>query len=71
MNRAELKMRIEVLGDIVERELNHLRSIKIHCQSCEHYRFSNGPECDKWKTNPPPEIVRQGCEEWTYDFVPF
>lgn len=71
MNRAELKMRIEVLGDIVERELNHLRSIKIHCQSCEHYQYSPRPTCDKWKSQIPPEVVQQGCEEWTYDFIPF
>lgn len=67
MNQAELKIRI----DLFDRELKQLRSIKVYCQSCEHYRYSSGPECDKWKSRPPPDVVQQGCEEWTYDFVPF
>lgn len=64
MNKAELQVRVEIF----ERELKQLRSIKVGCQSCVHYARS---VCAKWEVAPPPDIVQQGCEEWTYDFVPF
>ncbi len=67
MNRIELKIRV----DLFEGELKKLREIKTHCQSCEHYQYSPRPACDKWKSQIPPEVVQQGCEEWTYDFIPF
>lgn len=64
MNQAELKIRI----DLFDRELKQLRSIKVGCQSCEHYAMH---ECLRWQSRPPPDVVQQGCEEWTYDFIPF
>lgn len=64
MNRAELKIRI----DLFERELKQLSAIKVECRSCENYARG---VCEKWQAAPPPDVVQQGCEEWTYDFVPF
>lgn len=67
MTKTELGIRVELF----ERELTRLRAIRVGCQSCEHHSYSKGPYCDKWKSRPPPDIVQQGCEEWTYDFIPF
>ena len=67
MTKIELQIRL----GLFERELNQLRSIQVHCQSCEHYHYSGGPKCDKWNVQPPPEVVRQGCDDWSYDFIPF
>lgn len=67
MNKAELKIRVE----LHDRELSRLRSIKVHCQSCEHYCFTTLPRCRKFEVTIPPEVVPVGCDEWNYDFIPF
>ncbi len=64
MTKTELNIRLELHG----RELQRLQSIKINCQSCDHYARSM---CLKFQAPPPPEVVAQGCDEWTYDFIPF
>lgn len=65
MTKTELQIRL----DLFERELKRLRSIGVGCQSCEHYR--NGGQCERWNSQPPPEVMQQGCDDWSYDFVPF
>lgn len=67
MNKTELK----ALTDLFARELSRMQSIKVSCQSCEHYSFRSGPECAKWQSRPPPDVMPVGCDEWTYDHVPF
>lgn len=64
MTRTELQIRLE----LHQRELRALERIKVGCRSCEHYSM---PECLKFQQNPPPDIVQQGCDEWTYDHIPF
>jgi hypothetical protein len=64
MTQTELKIRLELHG----RELKRLQSIRIECQSCEHY-MSNF--CKKFEAAPPQEVIANGCDEWTYDFIPF
>ena len=64
MNRSELKLKI----DLHRRELKSLESIAVGCKSCEHFSM---PECMKYESNPPPDVVQQGCDEWTYDNIPF
>lgn len=64
MNRTELKTKIEMH----QRELAHLTSIQPGCMFCGHYAM---PECDKWNAVPPPDVVKAGCDEWTYDGIPF
>jgi hypothetical protein len=67
MTKTELNIRVE----LHERELDRLRSIKVHCQSCEHYVYYGRPHCKKFEVDPPPEVVAAGCDEWSYDFIPF
>lgn len=64
MTRTELKIRLE----LHRRELRFLEGISVGCRSCEHYSM---PECLKYASSPPPDVVQQGCDEWTYDFIPF
>jgi hypothetical protein len=59
-------MRIRI--DMHERELRMLQSIKVECQSCEHYMFRH---CNKFDAEPPPHVIATGCDEWNYDFIPF
>jgi len=67
MNKAELKIRVE----LHERELSRLQDIKVQCQSCEHYVYYSKPHCKKFEASPPPDVVPVGCDEWSYDFIPF
>lgn len=64
MTKTELRIRIE----LHQRELRTLERIKVGCRSCEHYAM---PECVKFQSSPPPDIVQQGCDEWIYDHIPF
>ena len=65
MTKTELQIRIEMH----RRELNGLERIRVGCSSCEHY--SNAGWCGKFEASPPPDVVEQGCDDWTYDFIPF
>ncbi len=65
MKLIELKAKIELF----EREAKRLRGIKVDCHSCEH--FGLGRKCKLADAVPPEDVLRNGCEEWTYDEVPF
>lgn len=67
MTKTELGIRVELF----ERELTRLRAIKVHCQSCEHYGYKIKPACAKYEADIPPDVVPVGCDEWSYDFIPF
>lgn len=64
MTKAELQIRLE----LHRRELRLLEGVKVECPTCEYW-FR--PQCMKYKSDPPPEVVQQGCDDWTYDFIPF
>ena len=64
MNRNELTDHIA----FQERHLAFLRQIKTDCTDCEH--FDRG-YCRKHQGNPPQEFVSQGCDDWSFDDVPF
>jgi hypothetical protein len=65
MNRIELEAKISLYG----RELGHLQSIKINCKSCE-YGAHDG-HCAKFDAKPPAEVQAAGCDDWTWDQIPF
>jgi uncharacterized protein YwlG (UPF0340 family) len=64
MTKTELNIRLE----LHRRELKRLEGIQVNCQSCEHYARA---VCLKFQAAPPPDVVAAGCDEWTYDFIPF
>lgn len=64
MTRTELDDRISYC----RRELQTLEAIATNCTRCEHYRHANA--CAKYGPIPP-EFVAQGCDEWTFDDIPF
>ena len=65
MNRIELKTKI----DMFKRELKHLESIEIKCNTCE-YGAHDG-HCARFDAKPPPDVQAAGCDEWTHDGIPF
>jgi hypothetical protein len=68
MKKIELQAKIELW----EREVKALRSIKVSCQTCEYYHLSGSrPHCGKFDAQPPAEVLPVGCEEWSYDDIPF
>jgi len=54
--------------ELHSRELKRLQSIRVECQSCEHYARSH---CKKFDAAPPQDVIATGCDEWSYDFIPF
>lgn len=64
MNKQELQLKIELF----RRELQDLESISVSCHTCESYSM---PECLRYESSPPPDVVKQGCDEWVYDAIPF
>ena len=65
MNRTELHAKIELFG----RELKALQAIPVRCGSCLH--CTRDMWCDKFKAAPPEEVRTAGCDEWTWDGIPF
>jgi hypothetical protein len=68
MTRTELGIRI----DLHQRELKFLESIPVGCSTCKNYSTADrAPRCEKFNAHPPPEVIRDGCDEWVYDEIPF
>lgn len=66
MTLAEIQVKI----NLARREMEFWQNIagKKSCRDCTHYAM---PECDKFNAAPPPDVVKTGCEEWTWDQIPF
>lgn len=66
MKKLELQSKIE----LYRRELAHLESIQVGCESCDY--FSRGL-CDLAQPpmRPPAEIIPVGCPQWEWDHIPF
>ena len=65
MNRIELKTKIELF----KRELKHLESIEIKCNTCEYGAHSGW--CAKFQAVVPADVQAIGCDDWTHDGIPF
>lgn len=65
MNRIELQTKISLF----KRELKHLESIPVHCNSCQY--GANAGHCSKFGARPPADVQVVGCDEWVYDGIPF
>jgi hypothetical protein len=64
MKRNDLTDRINYCN----REIAWLREITPNCTRCENFRAPN--ECAKHGPIPD-EYITVGCDDWTYDDVPF
>ena len=66
MRAGEIRVKIKVLmneaqiwSDILEKK---------SCRDCQEFL---GNECRKYNAEPPPEVVKTGCDEWNWDEIPF
>ena len=65
MTKTELQAKIELF----RRELNELQMIKVSCRTCEH--GASGGWCSKFQAAPPEEVQQAGCDDWSFDSIPF
>ena len=63
MTRIEL----DVQRTALRRMLTTLDAVKVECRTCVAWV---GSTCEKYGP-PPPEVVPVGCDEWTFDQIPF
>jgi hypothetical protein len=49
--------------------LAEIERADLGCGGCLH--LGEGMRCKKWKAIPPAEFRQAGCDEWTWDEVPF
>ena len=66
MRAGEIRIKIKALmgeaqmwSDILEKK---------SCNDCTNFYQS---KCHKFDAEPPPEVVKVGCEEWNWDEIPF
>lgn len=66
MTTAEIQVKI----NIARREMEFWQGIlkDKSCKTCEHYAVS---QCDKFNAQPPADVVKVGCDEWSWDTIPF
>ena len=72
INKTELRL----LTALHEDQLRQLRGIveaDVNCRRCVHGGTARpGVElCDKWKTTPPEDVQKVGCDDWEWDSIPF
>jgi hypothetical protein len=66
MRPAEIQVKINVL----QREMDFWRGVLAdkRCGNCMEW---DGQQCDKYKATPPQGLKEPGCEEWSWDSIPF
>jgi hypothetical protein len=65
MKKTQLKDRITEL----EKELNMLKAVEPGCPSCRH--FARNGVCGLFEEAPPLDVMKAGCEAWSWDEIPF
>jgi len=67
LSRAYIEIRI----NIARREMEYWQNLlaKKSCNDCENYltggcALANGQR-------PPPEVIKTGCDSWSWDTIPF
>lgn len=66
MRAGEIRIKIRALG--AEQKMWQDIIDKKSCNDCTQY--SQGV-CQHWQAEPPPEVVKAGCDEWNWDEIPF
>lgn len=69
VNKQEYKENLEGLKtDVAYWERN-----TPSCKNCDDWRpgKQNSGRCSKWDAVPPQDVIETGCDEWTFDEVPF
>lgn len=66
MRPAEIQVKINV----ARREMEYWqeRLANKSCMGCENYQQFL---CIKYQAAPPPEVLKTGCDEWSWDCIPF
>lgn len=66
MRPAEIQVKINVL----QREMDFWRGVLAdkRCGNCEHYDFGM---CNKYQAAPPEADKQPGCDDWSWDSIPF
>ena len=67
MSRAVIEVRINIARREMEYWQNLLRNKS--CNDCENFE-GNGCKLANGIT-PPPEVVKTGCDSWSWDSIPF
>jgi hypothetical protein len=66
MRPAEIQVKI----NIAQREADFWRGILAdkRCGNCEHYKDDI---CSQYQAEPPGKAQEPGCDEWSWDSIPF
>lgn len=66
MRAAEIQVKI----NIAQREVDFWRGVLAdkRCGNCEQF---DGNRCGKYDAEPPGGIKEPGCDEWSWDSIPF
>lgn len=66
MTPAEIQVKI----NLARREMEFWQGVLAdkRCGNCENF---DGHRCDKYEAEPPGGIKEPGCDEWSWDSIPF
>jgi hypothetical protein len=61
---------IQVKINVARREMEFWQNLlqRKSCNDCEN--FQQG-QCTQFNATPPPEVQQVGCDEWSWDNIPF
>jgi len=57
--------------EIKRHEIEALENEPRQCWSCQNLNREGGPACKLYNAAPPREFLDQGCDAWTFDYIPF
>lgn len=63
------RVSLQAMRDALRVHLSTLDSISICCTSCRN--FSPAQRCRLADAVPPEDVQKAGCDEWSFDGVPF
>ncbi len=58
---------------VLEDTLQRLKRTRPDCQNCEHRKTNTiaGQYCKKFNAEVPPDVAKVGCDDWSFDDIPF
>jgi len=70
MNKFELNAKIGLFTRELQ-NLTHIKNRDVNCRGCIHGDKRTPTTCTKWKMQPPEDVQATGCDDWSWDEIPF
>ena len=72
ITKPELRAMLALHRNLLK-QLENIEATDVNCRRCIHggEAVRGRDLCGKWKTTPPEDVQKVGCDDWEWDCIPF